>query len=256
MPAYLLQKIIFLSGLIFSLTTFAEVAFIPRVEMGQAEYSIDFSGLIPLPDGTVQYDRNYFSLDPLVFRLGGTLSYEKYFFDVYYQTSSEDTSVQLFPRFGVIESWRAKKNDYNLAIGMAAVRNLYLFGGYRDLKQTADGAQNSEYEFRHSGFFIGGSYAWNLTDTGSLSVNLGYAWLEADISESLFGIKVPSASGKNGNGIKYGVIWRDQLSETISYSLSFDSYRYDHHLLNREQGVDVDIQEEETSVRIGISRLF
>jgi hypothetical protein len=242
-------------SLILSGTSSAEINFIPRVEIGQSEYSIDFSGQIPLPDGSIQSDRNFFAINPLVFRLGGTVTSHQFFFDAYYQTSTEDTVTQLFPQFSAVENWRAKKSEVNFAIGRSVFENGYFFIGYRNHEQTAKGMQDSAYEFSHNGVFVGGSYGWRLTALGSLSGNLGYAWLNTKIKYKVFGFQLPGSSGE-GHGIKFGIVWSDSLSQDLFYSLSYDNYRFDHHIVNRQAGVDVRVQEEETSLRLGLNKIF
>lgn len=140
-------------------------------------------------------------------------------------------------------------------MGWTVVENAFLFIGYRNHKQTAKGARNSDYKFTHNDYFIGSSYGWRLTETGYLSANIGYVWLNAEIKEKIFALDVAGASG-SGRGAKFGLVWREILSKYVFYSLSFDSYRFDHQLENRQAGVVVNVQEEEISLRIGLSRLF
>ncbi len=226
----------------------------PRVEIGLVDYSIDFDGTVPTPVGFRDLEY-FFAIHPISYRFGLTASYQGYFFDGYYQTTSEDTVTQVFAEQGAIINWTSKKREFNIAIGTTIYDLGYCFIGYRNHEQTAIGTSNSDYEFSHEGIFVGGGYAWPITSTGSISLNAGYAWLDAVIKESLFGNTVPEGTGST-SGIKFGFVWRDQITSDIGYSISYDQYSYNHRLRNRKEGVDVRVREKDSSIRVGLNLIF
>ena len=234
---------------------YGEWTFSPRVEVGVVDYSIEFVGTIPGADGTVRDERNYFSIDPIVFRVGGTIAYDRYFLDTYYQATTEDSAFQSFPSIRAVESWQAEKREASLTFGASVTDTGYLFLGYRDHQQSAKGANNSRYDLGHNGFFLGGSYGWPVGDAGILSINVGYALLDVELNEKLFGAVVPEAEG-DGQGYKFGIVWSGQFSETVGYNFSFDSYRYKHELENERERLSVTILEEEVSLRLGLTHVF
>lgn len=238
-----------------SLNAFANtLKFVPRIEMGFDEYSISFSGLIPFPTG-VQESRFAFHTESFSYRFGATGIYGDFFVDAYHQISSEDSTVQLFPQLGAAETWQAKKTESNFTLGYSVLSQVNIFVGYRRQKQTGKGISNSSYEFKHAGYFIGSSYGWGITEQSTVALNAGYSRVDSTIDEKLFGFELPKSRG-DGTGLKFGISFRGQLTENFGYSFSLDRYRYDHKLKNRNSGIDVKAQEEETYLRFGINYIF
>ena len=79
---------------------------------------------------------------------------------------------------------------------------------------------SSDFELTHDGFYLGGSYSWPLTKTGTLSLSGAYAWLEAEI-QSWHGITLTNGritgldlSSNNLNGKFPGDIhFADQIGD-------------------------------------------
>jgi hypothetical protein len=231
----------------------ADIAITPRVEFGQQDYTIDFKGTIPTPEGFVQTS-TAIKLDPFLYRYGLTFTHPVFFVDGYYQTTNEDAVTQFFTN--AAESWVAKTNEFNLTFGAFLTNSDYIFCGYRDHSQRAKGRLGSSYELSHDGYFVGGGHVWRTTQPGSsISFSIGYAWLDVVIKENLFGTKIPDAWGSS-RGLKYGLVWRSQLADRISYTLSIDSYRYRHDLKNRMAGASLRIHEEEISMRLGLAYTY
>ena len=228
----------------------SDFAITPRVEVGPLNYNLEFSGALPVAGGQIVNLSNTFNADVYALRLGLTGSWRNIYVDAYYQQTTEGDDVQTLAQFGYIEKWQGDIEESNYTIGYSFLGGAAVFAGYRDLQLTADGNLGSEYQFEHDGYFMGASYAWPLTDRGALSFTLGYAWLDADLDETLVGIHVPGSG--DGDGFKIGVGWRSYINDVVGYSVNADYYEYEYDIENANLGIDAEMTEKQAAIRIGL----
>ncbi|ARU55456.1 MAG: hypothetical protein MI864_15620 [Pseudomonadales bacterium] len=233
----------------------SELLFVPRAEIGMSDFSLRFKGMVPEPNGRTVNAYNKFITDHIVTRFGGSLIFQNVFLDAYYQTVSDEQTMQMFPELGLIENWLAERDEINITLGMSIFDSASVFVGYRDVEIEANGVNGSHYLFTNDGYYIGGSYRWDITESGSIALNAGFSVLDAKLEESLFGSQLPTGRG-DGTGFKFGISWRDMLNERIGYTLQFDRYNYDHEIINREGNIDADMEEQEISMRLGLFTLI
>ena len=235
----------------------AEITIIPRAEVGYNSYQLEFDGEIPTPTGNgVQIINisNSFNMNLASLRLGGSLAWNKLYMDAYYQGTTDASDTQTYPILNVTEKWTGSREEYNFTLGYSIIDGGSVFGGYRFSETTADGSIASDYSFEHEGYFIGASYGWLLTDTGALSINAAYAWLDVTLNENLLGF--PLKADGDGTGVKLGVKWNDRINKEVGYSISVDWFNYDYDITTVGSGAQASMKEKEATIRLGIDYRF
>ncbi|MDX1733550.1 MAG: hypothetical protein R3228_04255 [Halioglobus sp.] len=102
-------------------------------------------------------------------------------------------------------------------------------------------------EYKEDGWFLGASYGWRLMDTGTLSVSLAYADLDATYTDNyLVGTGFPDVYDYDGNadGFSYGINWSQPLSEKVGYYLDLRTQQYEADLED-QTGAFLDVENEE-----------
>lgn len=228
-----------------------ELVFLPYVELGIIDYSLEFDGTIPIPllGNADQRVENQFFFDMSTIKGGLVVAYGDLFVNSFYRGTSEDSDLQILPS-GISIKWSGKREDMSISVGYKILDAVTIFAGYRESETKGSGTGNSNYSFEQDGFFLGASYYLGLTDTGGLNFSFGNAWLDSELKEDVFNIAFPDASG-DGAGIKFGVAWRDSINENWSYTISAEHFRYDHDMEVGDTG-SVDVDEIETSYSAGL----
>lgn len=226
----------------------------PRVEAGFSNYQLEFDGTVPVNEQFTLQANNKISSTVFVHRIAVTFAYDAFYLDVLASKTSDVTGSQLISEISAIENWTGGREEVNLTLGYQAFDSGSVFIGYRDGSIEADGQVNSSFSYESDGVYIGANYGFLITDSGAISLNIAYAFLNSELEETLFGTTVPFASG-DGNGLKFGIAWHDSLSESLKYSISIDRYSYETDI-ESDVGADVNIKESESTIRLGLSYSF
>ena len=245
-----------LAASLFSSAALAEgVTLIPRFESGFSSYSLKFNGQVPLDASGNSLQASAQLGDSIfVYRVGLTFAFEAIYVDLMGSGTADFTDVQIIPEFDAIEKWSGDRQEINVTLGYQLFDAGSVFVGYRDGRLEADGQFNSTFTFESDGFYVGMNYGIPITDSGALSFNVAYAFLDAELDQTLFGSAFDTAGG-NGNGLKFGLAWQDFLSDTVRYTISLDQYRYKTDA-DSASGIDIEMTEKESAIRIGISKAF
>jgi len=255
------QKTLVASGLCgcisLATTAQADTAIIPYVETGMADYALEFDGNVPSPDGSLINTTNKFYFNLATVKLGLAVSFDSFSLNGYYQTTSEDSDVQVSPIPGLpTVKWDGNRDSMSLAAGYNLSDAFAISGGYRDSEISGGGSFNSRYSFIHDGWFLSSSYRLGLTETGGLTFSLGYAWLDAELDETFVGLDLGKNSG-DGSGAKLGVVWQDFFDSNWGYNVSAEYFNYDYELDPLAPGSGtIDMKESETTFRIGLFYMF
>ena len=86
-----------------------------------------------------------------------------------------------------------------------------------------------EQTYEEDGWFLGGSYAWKISDVGTLSFSLAYADLDSTYRDN-FGGKGSGGDFKfdgDATGLSYGISWSQPLTKRMGYYLDLRSQDYD-----------------------------
>ncbi len=185
-----------------------EAVLVPYVEAGVVDYSLSFKGDVPLPGGGHSIDKanNKFYFDYMSVKVGLAASYGDFSANLYYSTTNKDTDDQPLPPGLPASSirWEGDRSAYSGTIGYSVTDSVSVFGGYRNSEAEGSGSSNSDYTFKHDGYFVGGGYKIDLTASGAMTFGVGYAWLDAELDENFFGLQFPFDNG-DGSGFKLGV---------------------------------------------------
>lgn len=240
----------------------ADLGFEPRISTGVMRYSFENSGrdaILAGENGKINYD------DELVFiGGGGALFFKRLFADIYYQQSNKgqifkDETPATFA-FGL----EPERQDFSISAGFSVLRNLAIFAGYKYGKTENEGevfgvagfqgGRNFSQKFEEDGPFVGTVYGWNLGDTGTLSVNLAVAYLQADvedrIQQSQDSFNERKFSG-HAVGVSYGVSWHAPITERLGYAVKLNGYTYSFD--NFSNNKDLEIDESMIGVNVDIS---
>ncbi len=231
--------------------------FIPRVETGLSQYTLEFNDaplppIPPLTDGNSSIGTTTQLLVPFL-RLGGTVVVENFYFDAYYHFTAEATDDVFIPALDLAGSFTGDRREVNLTAGYQVSAGISLFAGYRESDTSASGDMQLSYEFEHKGLVAGGAYAFFLSDSTSLSISLAYVDLDANLQQSFFGQFDVDDEG-DGGGFKIGATSRTQISDDWAVTLAVDwlSYKYD---MTNPLGT-YDAEERDIQFRVGLARSF
>lgn len=244
--------------LVSSVATAQSVVIAPRAEVGFTSYSLEFNGTFAIPAlGGLEAPANA-QLGGTLFtqRAGVTAIFGDFYIDGLISATSDLSDTQIVEGLGepLVEDWTGSRDEYNITLGYALFDAGSVFIGYRDGEIEGDGQLNSVFSYETDGFYLGATYGFALTESGSLGLNIAFAQLDSTLKETLFGLPLPDAQG-DGNGLKFGITWQDFLSDNVRYSVSFDQYRYQTNV-ELDDLVDVEMTEEEQSIRVGLTYFF
>jgi hypothetical protein len=171
-------------------------------------------------------------------------------FSVEWPISTEDTGLRVIadpiqgPGFplGVDSTtdYELDRIDYSITLGHRIWKGLSFFAGYKytEFKLNAKGPnillEEVDSKSTEEGFFLGGSYAFRIANAGTLSLSVGYAYLDLDFSQSNISSTAPSfafaiqeyAYTGSSTGLSYGVQWTGEISGPWAYTLSLKYQEY------------------------------
>jgi len=215
----------------------AEFGFTPRVNAGVMNYSYKLTiNNLQSGAGGVWHKVS----DTVgILGIGGTVSFDRFFVDIYGQMSGEGNGTYTYdladPRVPGNEM-DFEREDYAISLGYALHENLSLFAGYKWGKtdfsesynpQTGGGfLEYFDTEFKEDGPFVGAAIGWPVGN-GLVAINIAVAMLDAENNQTKVG-QAGSYLDFSGDtvGVNFGVSWRAPITDNLSYSLSLDGYRY------------------------------
>ena len=236
---------------LFSTTaTAAEMTFTPRASISFASYKFSQTArpgaLTPTnPSAPVinggEFPEVTFDVTFKILGVGGTFFKDGYYLDVAASKSAdeEDSFTLEDPALPqtFVETFKGDRQDFSITLGKKILNNMGgVYVGYKSGKSQADGNQGQSLSFEEKGLFIGANYAWQVSDSGLVSVNFAYADLTGDLMEEVTNPAFASPSylatpldinaTSDAQGLSYGVSWSSRWSDSISYSLSLDAKNY------------------------------
>lgn len=194
---------------------------ITRLSTGYLEYNLTLPGVPPIPFQHLD-DSSY------LLGIGATIFNERFYFDIYGQTSGDLSDVVNAPSVGYLETFEGKRTNISFSTGYSITNQSALYVGYKDGKSDNNGNLGGVYEFKENGFFIGGTYGWQVSAKGVISLNAAFAELEGDAKFNTPAVPSYATSivGK-ATGLSYGIAWRSKLNNQYGYSLSLDHQSYE-----------------------------
>jgi len=210
-----------------------ELRFIPRTWLGISDYSFKQAPRKgAMPDGS-DFPEVKFDATLLIAGIGLTSVYDRFFLDLSYQDSSEETDT--FAGADYFEKFEGDRRDYSTTLGMKILDyrgTVYI--GYKNGKTSGRGKAGTRLTFEEDGFFIGASYGWVIENAGFLAINVAYADLDGNLKE-VPGPRYPSGlhmdADNEATGLSYGISWNGKISEKISYSINLDANDYEFNNL-------------------------
>lgn len=229
----------------------AEVSFIPRVSTGIVEYSLT-TPAVPLKGGGTfpkyRADRTLYLIG-----VGGTVSKDRFYMDVYAQTTTEDDNTLNASGLGYQETFDGKRDDYSISFGYAVTDDALLYAGYKYGKSSTEGKKGSKSDFKEDGLFVGGAYGWLIKDLGVLSLNVAIAKLDGNVKFE--NNLLPINGTAETVGVTYGVAWKANIDESLGYGVSLNYYNYvfDDLKDKRLGNVGGEIEEKMLTLRMSLS---
>ena len=226
-----LHTYLWMTTLLLSITTsvFAsDINLIPRAWLGVADYEYKQDARPgTMPDGS-EFPEVKFNATLLMTGIGLTTTYNKWYFDMAYQDSSEEDDSFTGANFS--EDFKGDRRDYSATLGYKLFDNqASVYVGYKNGKTSGSGDLGTQLTFREDGLFVGGSYAWLIANKGLLAVNLAYAQLDGHLKE-IPGPSYPPGLGMDADsettGVSYGISWNGIISKHMGYAISLDANDY------------------------------
>ncbi|MEL6963768.1 MAG: hypothetical protein AAFO01_13510 [Pseudomonadota bacterium] len=222
----------------------AEVSFSPRLSAGLSYYQLDLDGAIVVGDDSV--DDIEFS-DLLYFVGGGlTLTYRRYFVDVYGQYSfagEDELDLDIVAGGAAIDDlaqdFEFDRIETALTLGYRVTDQFATFVGFRYADVTFDGsgsigaiASDFSTDFNQKGPFVGASYVVPKTVLdGTVVVNGAVAYLFGDLDNTFESNVLANDLNVDVNGraigVNVGASWVKPLTEDVNLSIGTDLSRYD-----------------------------
>ena len=210
-----------------------ELRFIPRTWLGVSDYSFKQAPRKgAMPDGS-DFPEVKFDATLLIAGIGLTSVYDRFFLDLSYQDSSEETDN--FTGANYFEKFEGDRRDYSTTLGMKILDyrgTVYI--GYKNGKTSGRGKEGTRLTFKEDGFFIGASYGWVIANAGFLAINAAYADLDGNLKE-VPGPRYPSGlhmdADNEATGLSYGISWNGKITEKMSYSINLDANDYEFNNL-------------------------
>jgi hypothetical protein len=238
---YLLMALLFLLPLCSSTVLAKDMLFVPRASVSVSQYEFTkpttVNGLGP------NFDKDFpevsFDLTYKVLGVGGTLFKNNYYFDLFYQQSSneEATYTVEVPDAGELtNSFDGRRRDFSFTFGKKILDGrAAIYAGYKEGKTGGSQSLGQHLSFEEDGFFIGGNYGWFISDIGVISLNLAYAKMDGNRTQKsitglgsegrpVYGIDL-NGNG-DANGLSYGATWSSRLTEHLSYSVGLEVRQY------------------------------
>jgi len=253
--------------------SWGNVQFQPRAYVGYADYNlkggpVTFTTTVdPQPQvGTVNLalpGRDKISFSGLILGIGGTVASGRFFGDIYYQATPNETAysgiqfqdsedgLNFDNSLGDVE---AKHADWALSLGYLITDQWSVFAGYKSGKTDWDQSafvsviedpsvyQNAtlDEQFTQDGPFLGTSYSFPI-GPGTLTLKAAYAYLDGtfkwNFDSTIFGLpggdlprtRYYNLDG-NSNAYSLGVSWTQALADNLGFSIGANYHNYDFDL--------------------------
>jgi len=235
---YLLVALLLLQPLCTKTSFAKDVLFVPRMSLSVMQY--EFTK--PTTVNGLGDDKDFPEISSdLTFKLlglGGTLFKDSYYLDLFYQTSTNESSSftaedPAIPGGTFSGNFDGRRKEYALTFGKKIFDGRAgIYAGYKDGKTGGPQSQEQHLSFEEEGFFIGGNYGWLVSDLGVISLNLAYAKMDGNrIQKTNTGFEEQGfIIDLNGNGdtegLSYGATWSSHLTDHISYSIGLEVRQY------------------------------
>ena len=259
-----------------SLTAVAEdfswgnVTFQPRAYAGYANYTLESGDMTITKDGVsairpLQFDmlgHSKIKISGPLGGLGATVASGRFFGDVYYQSTLNETaySSEQITRpednneafYGDVD---AQHSDWALSLGYRFTDQWSLFAGYKsgntdwdqpfhidrpapDSRTVQDG--NFAVKFDQDGPFLGTSYSF-LIGPGALTIKAAYAYLNGTYTSDFNSVCRPPSTacpntplsvlqqfnwGGNSNAFSVGASWTQAITDNLGVSIGANYHRY------------------------------
>ncbi len=221
-------SILFALYFVTSSNLFADdLVVLPRVSAGLTSYELSIPK-IEIGSGPNQtLPSREFSASVFVYGVGITTVKNNYFVDVFIQRSTSDKTTGAIPEVGYIEEFDATRSDFSLSVGTSVWKMLKVFVGYKNGSTDAEGDLGSTTSFYETGYYIGTSYSWLVTDNGFLSVNAAIADLDGELV-----FRVPALADldlkilSEAIGASAGIAWSTILTKSLGLRISVDANYY------------------------------
>jgi len=228
---------------------------------------------------------------------GGITVFEKrFFFDLYLQKafSGSDETSNFFEGGSDSSSTSTEKvnsdferDELSLSVGYAVGNQGVLFLGYRRsttsfidaFTEITTDSHNSVFtengtrdtDFKQSGYFMGGAYAFPISEQTAITLNAALAFLDGEYDVRIHSVEVSSISDSevpndyaaryDGDtvGLNLGVSWKGRMFENVDYTLGLDGSSYDFELKNRDEFKSIEtpkISERVIRLSAGLSYQF
>ncbi len=231
---------------LFSLPVQASsVSFTPRASISLAQYKFAQSArpgaLAPTGIHGNDFPEVTFNVTFKILGVGGTFFKDGYYLDLLWQKSGNEQDSftlqdPLLPQ-PFVETFSGDRHDFSVTLGKKVLDNRgSVYIGYKTGKSEASGNQGQSLLFEEKGIFVGANYAWKVSDSSLLSLNLAYASLSGDLTEKVTNPAFASPAvlthpldinaSSDAQGVSYGVSWSSRLTDTVSFSLALDSKNY------------------------------
>ncbi|MDG4552813.1 MAG: hypothetical protein P9E24_00990 [Candidatus Competibacter sp.] len=262
--------------------SWGNVTFQPRAYVGYADYNLKggsgtfTEGNSPPQSGKPKldfFDHDKISFSGLIWGIGGTAASGRFFGDIYYQATPNETAYSgtqsqiteggftVNRSLGDVE---AKHDDWALSLGYLITDQWSVFAGYKAGKTDWDQsmlyyveAPNLRFnvtldgEFTQDGPFLGTSYSFPI-GPGTLTLKAAYAYLDgifkrnvnAVISGSPEGASFVTSNYKldgNSNAYSLGISWTQALADNLGFSIGANYHSYDFNLSGSSTGTVVGV---------------
>lgn len=235
---YLLMALLLLQPLCTKTSFAKDVLFVPRMSLSIMQYEFTKPTTVNgLGDGE-DFPELSTDLNFKLLGLGGTLFKDSYYLDLFYQTSTNESSSftaedPAIPGGTFYGNFDGRRREYALTFGKKIFDGRGgIYAGYKDGKTGGPLPQEQHLSFEEEGFFIGGNYGWLVSDLGVISLNLAYAKMDGNrIQKTNTGFEEQGfIIDLNGNGdtegLSYGATWSSHLTDHISYSIGLEVRQY------------------------------
>ena len=170
----------------------------------------------------------------------------------------------------------ASRQDIDLTLGYQINSNWSAFVGYKSGETKIDYISRQDEDegiitplsesYKQEGPYVGGAYTWRFEKAGSLTVSLGYAFLDAtnefrantDDNEPEYNPEFDDLTGRvtgDTNGFSYGLTWSMPLSGNLLFQTKFKMNDYQQDITfegNNYKNID----ETYTSLMVGLAYVF
>jgi hypothetical protein len=237
-----------------------------------------------------------YTLESILPFVGGgiTVFENRFFFDLYLQKafSGSDETSSFFERGSGSSTSNEKINadferdELSLSVGYAVGNQGALFLGYRRSTTnfidtfteitTSSSSSSTEsgtrdIDFKQSGYFLGGAYAFPINEQAVITLNAALAFLDGEYGVRRHSIEVSSVNDSEETedysdkydgdtiGLNLGVTWKGRMFESVDYTLGLDGYSYDFDLENRDEFESIEtpkISENVMRLSAGLSYQF